>query len=449
MRYFLFLLLVAPQLLFAQIPTVKKPVNCWEKGKSREGKRYAEWECGKVAGIVDCNEKLELDPATNTVLTATQHSPFSGTCETCHGNGTIERRVTFVNGKTNGKDTTTYPSGCPMVIRDHVMGEENGQWLYWYDSTGYEGKERLAWEMNYSVGELNGKQVYFNKKGDTTKLEHYQNGVLNGSKVTYDSRGKRIKVTNYVNGLLEGPYLVYNPAGKIIEDLSYKQGKKNGVLKYYYDDGTLLRTENWDMDARNGEFKTLYYEQNIQTIENYKKSNGKSTSYYSGKVYHCPTKEIAEKVKEISFKKSYSRLVLKDLGQDLQVDTLDQALPEMMPELKGQKFDRGVNKPFKSGEEYLVVVIDKILSLSKTEVKEGWFEEYFPDQKPKRKALYKKDVLIEEHVWNEAGQEIKTFGGNSSKGNEDDAMPSTGKKKTKKGKSGSTPAESAPAEGNP
>src|SRR3989338_4171726 len=95
-----------------------------------------EWDCGKLAGVVDCNEKLELDEASNTVITVSAKKPFSGQCETCHMNGILERRVTFVGGKQNGTDTTYYASGCPMVIRTHVKGVENGHWAYFYDSLG-------------------------------------------------------------------------------------------------------------------------------------------------------------------------------------------------------------------------------------------------------------------------------------------------------------------------
>src|SRR5687768_17665313 len=93
--------------VFAQpgnLPVIKKD-SCYKKAAARSKQRFAEWECGKIAGVVDCNEKLELDEASNTVITASAKTPFSGTCETCHMNGILERRITFVNGKTNGVDT--------------------------------------------------------------------------------------------------------------------------------------------------------------------------------------------------------------------------------------------------------------------------------------------------------------------------------------------------------
>ncbi|MFN6076612.1 MAG: hypothetical protein ACK46Y_13690 [Fluviicola sp.] len=73
-------------------------------------------------------------------------------------------------------------------------------------------------------------------------------------------------------------------------------------------------------------------------------------------------------------------------------------------------------------------------SIAKNEIREGWFEERFPDQAVKRKALYKKDVLIEEHVYDEEGREISSFGGTTNSGTEDDAMPNSKKDKKKKKK---------------
>lgn len=336
MKWFLqrLLVLLVPVISFGQPPIdVPKKEPCYKKAQERKGQRFTEWECGKIAGVVDCNEKLELDPATGTVLSSGSKKPFTGTCETCHMNGLLERRVTFVNGRANGVDTTTYPSGCPMVVRNHIQGVENGTWTYYFDSLG-----TVSWEENYAVGQKNGPQITYAKNGDTVKLETYASGVLNGPKILYHPNGMRRKVSVYVNGLLEGKFLVYNTDGKIIEELTYKEGKRNGILKYYYDDGTLLRTESWSMDVKNGEFKTLYYQGFIQATENYRKG-----------------------------------------------------------------------------------------------LKEGWFEEFYPNQKPKRRVLYKKDVRVEEHVFDEQGRETYTFGvAPPTAGNEDDEMPVNNSKKKKK-----------------
>ncbi len=320
-------------MVIAQIPEIKKK-NCYDKADQRKGQKFAEWECGKIPGIVDCNEKLTYDESTKTILSGKFGSPFTGTCETCHMNGLLERRITFVNGKENGIDTTYYRSGCPQVVRNHIQGMESGQWFYYYDSTN-----RVAWEMNYNLGQKHGRQLYLTKDGDTTRLEHYRNGVLHGVKKSYYPKSRLEKEVYYVEGLMEGPFKAYNLKGQLIEDLNYKQGKKNGELKYYYDDGTLLSVEHWNMQVKEGEFKTFYYDGKIQSSENYKKG-----------------------------------------------------LPE------------------------------------------GWFEERYPDEKVKRSALYKKGVLIEEHKFDEHGNETYTFGAQPNSGKEDDTVPGSGKKKKKKKK---------------
>lgn len=261
---FLIALLILSNQVLAQIPEIKK-TKCYEKAGG-SGKRFNEWECGKLAGVVDCNEKLTYDETSKLVLSGNMGTPFTGTCETCHMNGLLERRITFVNGKENGSDTTNYKSGCIQVIRNHIQGVESGQWTFFYDSTSY-----IAWERNYNLGELHGRQLYLTKEGDTTRLENYLNGKLHGVKKSYYPKSKLEKEITYANGLLEGPSKYYSWEGKLIQDLTYKQGKKHGELKYYYDDGTLLTVEHWNMDQKDGEFKTFYYQGNVQTMENYKK----------------------------------------------------------------------------------------------------------------------------------------------------------------------------------
>lgn len=416
------------------IPVPKKD-SCYKKAAARQGKRFTEWECGKLAGVVDCNEKLELDPGTNTVMSASSHKPFSGQCETCHMNGILERRVTFVDGKTQGIDTTYYPSGCIMVIRSHVQGVENGRWTYFFDSLG-----TVNWEMNYSVGQKHGPQITFSRKpnassGDTVKLETYNNGVLNGPKVTY-SKGKRTKQSNYVNGLLEGQFLVYNAEGKIIEEITYKEGKRDGVSKFYYDDGTLLRTETWSMDARNGEFKTFFYNGDLQTLENYRKSSEKPDEQFDLEIYEVKDKTTAKDVYDMLNKQLSEKQIKENLGQNVALNVSKHVAinPDQIAALEGKKLQRGINSPYEREKLYYVVKVTKINSIPKKEIKEGWFEEYFPDKKRKRRALYKKDVLVEEYEWDESGRMIKSMGGNNGGGAEDDAVPGAKPKKEKKKK---------------
>ncbi len=250
-----FFILIFTSQILSQVEKSNKK-KCFE-GNLKNGQKYIEWQCGKTPGVVDCNAKIDFDERSKTYISASGGKPYTGKCETCYENGIRERFITFLNGKENGTDTTKYISGCPMVIRTHIEGFENGKWTYFYDSTNL-----VAWEMNYLVGQKHGKFVYFNSVGDT------KGGF---SLYIKTSNGKVKRSIHYTKGIIDGSFLSYNKDGKIIEKLSYKNGKKDGLLTYFYDDGTLLKTENWLSDVKHGPFKTFYYQGFLQTLENYKK----------------------------------------------------------------------------------------------------------------------------------------------------------------------------------
>ncbi|HLU87702.1 MAG TPA: toxin-antitoxin system YwqK family antitoxin [Taishania sp.] len=338
--FILSILLLGTRVL-AQITSLKNTSNeqpCYMKAVEQRKKTIDSWECGKLAGVVDCNEELEysheadlfLKKAKDNVNRTGAGKPFTGTCESCFMNGLIERRISFVNGKEHGVDTTYYEDGCIQAIRSHIQGAESGTWMYFYDST-----QVKAWEMNYYLGQKHGVQIYFNANGDTTKYETYKDGVLHGLRKQYYKGSKLYKEINYVNGLLDGKSKMYNTNGVVIEESNYLQNKRHGVQKFFYDDGVLLRTENWDNGVKSGEFKMFYYQGHIQTLETYDK--------------------------------------------------------------KGQK--------------------------------EGKFEEYYPDQKPKRLAVYSKNVLIEDHHYDEHGNETYSFGAPTTSDAEDDQIQRSTKKK--------------------
>jgi antitoxin component YwqK of YwqJK toxin-antitoxin module len=245
---------------------IKQPVKskCFENGSKQ--RKYTEWECGKTPGVVDCNEKIDFDERTKTFLSMSGGKPYTGSCETCYENGIRERKITFVNGKEHGLDTTKYVSGCPMVVRNHINGFENGTWTYYFDTTNL-----IAWEMNYLLGQKHGKQVYFNRLGDTVLFENYKNDILHGIKRAFYSTGKIHRHITYTNGIMNGPFFSFNRDGKLLEKTNYEMGKKDGTFTYYYDDGTLLKTENWSKDIKNGTFTTYYYQGFVQFQENYKK----------------------------------------------------------------------------------------------------------------------------------------------------------------------------------
>jgi len=343
-NYFLIAILCCWQInVLAQITPINQAqeVPCYKKAQELRKQGVVLPECGKLLGVIDCNEELEYDQeldlffkrAKDFIRREGTGQVFSGACETCFVSGLLERRINFLNGREHGTDTTYYQSGCPQAIRSHIQGVESGTWTYFYDSTNF-----IAWEINYYMGKKNGKVVYIKKNGDTTKLEHYKNDLLDGIKKEYYTGSKLRREISYKNGLLDGTFKSYNKNGILIEETNYKDNKKNGQQQYFYEDGVLLRTENWMNGIKIGEFKMFYHQGHIQTLETYDK--------------------------------------------------------------KG--------------------------------LKEGKFEEYYPTQAPRRIAVYKKDELIEEHIFDEHGNETYTFGGKQLSASEDDELPEEQKKKKRK-----------------
>lgn len=270
----LFLFLIILNSLFSQLEKIK----CYENGSKQ--RKYNDWECGKTPGIVDCNDKIDFEESSKTFLSKSGGKPYTGMCETCFENGIRERKITFINGKEHGMDTTKYFSGCPMVIRNHINGFENGTWTYFFDSTTIK-----AWEMNFLLGQKHGKHVYFNRLGDTTLFENYKNDQLHGIKRSFYKGGKIHKHVQYNKGIIDGAFFSFNKEGKLLEKLNYKMGKKDGEFTYFYDDGILLKTENWSNDIKNGTFTTYFYQGFVQTLENYKKGvkDGWFEEYYPNK----------------------------------------------------------------------------------------------------------------------------------------------------------------------
>jgi len=320
---------------------------CYQKAQELRKQGIVLPECGKLAGVIDCNEELEYDQeldlffkkAKDFVRREGSGQTFSGSCETCFMNGLLERRIHFLNGREHGTDTTYYPSGCPQAIRSHLQGVESGTWIYFYDSTNI-----TAWEINYYMGKKHGQVLYLKANGDTTKLESYKNDRLDGIKKEYYKGSKLKSEMSYKDGLLDGPFKFYNKDEMLLEEMNFKGNKKHGTQKYFYEDGVLLRTENWTNDVKTGEFKMFYHQGHIQSVETYDK--------------------------------------------------------------KG--------------------------------LKDGKFEEYYPTHAPKRIAVYRKDQLVEEHQFDEHGNETFTFGGQLISDSEDDDLPSDQlkKKRTKKPKKG-------------
>lgn len=310
-----------------------KKVECHRKADSLIKSRiYGEWECGRNKAIVDCNEYLEFEPDMKVYFHKKTGKPFNGDCETCHLTGRREFLIHFKNGKEDGIDTSYYPSGCILTIRNHIEGVKEGNWLFYYDSTYQE-----LFKENYVGGMKHGVQLYYHKNGNLKKFETYNMNSLDGKKIEYyyvkdfaDSTSLQPKLEiDYKQGKYHGKYILYAPDGKTMMEETYVMDKKDGELKYYQRNGNLMRTEQWSKGVRDGEIIT-YYLDGVTVIreENYKK--GILDGSY--KEYYLPKKKDEEPIlkAEAIYKKGVilEQHVYDEFGKEIELEENDLKDPE-------------------------------------------------------------------------------------------------------------------------
>jgi antitoxin component YwqK of YwqJK toxin-antitoxin module len=333
MKYFSLLIILFSLGAYSQVPDgplVKKElkkVECHRKPDSLIfDKRYGEWECGRSPAIVDCNEFLELDQEMNVYFHKKTGKPFSGDCETCHLTGRRELLIHFKNGREDGIDTSYYPSGCIMAVRNNIIGERDGTWKYFYDSTYQE-----YFIENYISGVKHGVQKYYHKNGNMKKLETFKMNSLDGKKLEYyyspeflDSSSLKVKKEiDYKAGQYHGKYLMFSPQGKPMIEENYVSDRKDGEQKYYQRNGNLMRTEEWSKGLREGATTTFFMDGiTIIKQENYKKGqlNGQFKEWY------FPKKDEEPLLKAEAIYKNGALLeqhVYDEFGKEIELDEND------------------------------------------------------------------------------------------------------------------------------
>jgi len=282
---------------------------------------------------------------------------------------------------------------------------------------------------------FNGRCETCHMNGIRERVVLFTNGKVNGFDTTIYESGCVQVVRNHIDGIENGKWTYYNDSsGLEAWTINYFNGEKNGLSIFY--SHYMVGTDKLEYKVGNTTISHTYglYDSDTLRVEYYKmgKLDGKKTEYFPG----------SKVEKEVSYKEGllhgpfiiYNKegVVLQDLNHsEGKKDGVCQYYYEDGTLLKVENWSNGI----KSGEFktfYIQGFIQSKESYNKKGQRHGDFEERFPDDKVKRTAVYKKDELIEEHVFDEYGNEIRTVGeDNPTSGDEDDEVPNT-PKKTKK-----------------
>lgn len=280
-----------------------------------------------------------------------------------------------------------------------------------------------------------GKCETCHMNGIRERIVQFTNGKVNGTDTTIYESGCVQVVRNHIDGVENGKWTYYNDtSGLEAWTINYFNGEKHGLSIYY--SHFKVGTDKYNIKIGNSTSTRTYglYDSDTLRVEYYKmgKLDGKRTEYFPGSKIE----------KEVNYKEGllhgsfiiYNKdgIVLQDLNYyQGKKDGVCQYYYEEGSLLSVENWSKGV----KSGEFktfYIQGHIQSKESYNKRGERHGDFEERFPNDKVKRTAIYKKGKLVEEHIFDEYGNEIRTVGvENPTSGNEDDEVP-TKSKKTKK-----------------
>ncbi len=130
----------------------------------------------------------------------------------------------------DSKQVSYYDNGNIESEGYTLSGKKQGVWMF-YDKNGDTAKVN-----NFHKGILDGIQKYYvnNKLSFTESLSM---GELRGKKTTYHSNGQIEATGNIKNGKQEGEWNVYYENGQLQTKLFFKDGIKQGKLLNYHDNG--------------------------------------------------------------------------------------------------------------------------------------------------------------------------------------------------------------------
>lgn len=131
----------------------------------------------------------------------------------------------------------------------------------------------ISFVKSYKAGELNGPVREYYPNGIVKEESNYIRGELNGSLKKYSDSGTLLSRAEYLYNELSGPYKEYFVNGKVKVEIEYLNNKKEGSHKEYDADGILLADYNYSRDKLEGHTKKYYEDGSIQMIANY--SDGK------------------------------------------------------------------------------------------------------------------------------------------------------------------------------
>lgn len=267
------------------------------------------------------------------------------------------------------------------------------------------------------------------RNGLRERLVHFVNGRVDGEDTTFYESGCPQVVRNHIEGVENGVWTFYNDtSGLIAWKINYFNGEKEGQAIFYRQHKTGMKEVKLTINNVEKTLPYSTYENDTVKIEHYKAGvlDGLKKEYY------WPGSKIKREVnyKNGIFDGSFVEYapdgtVLQELNySNGKKDGFWKYYYNDGSLLKTENWKEDV----KDGEFKTFYIQGEIQTIEtyKKGMKHGKFIERYPDNTLKREAYYKRDELVEEHVYDKNGNEIRTVGDQPEEKNEDDELPTKG-----------------------
>ena len=247
--------------------------------------------------------------------------------------------------------------------------------------------------------------------GIRERIVTFEEGYTDGSDTTTYPSGCTQVVRTHIKGAENGTWTYYNDSsGLVAWKINFLNGEKHGESIYY--SHNLVDTKSKKIKVGNQDVNHRYgvYDSDTLKIEHYKDGR-----LHGPRIEYFPTGDVKKEVHYKEGKMHGPFLVYNEEGTLLQELSYEEGKKdgewkyyyESGDILKIENWDEGTKRgDFKSF--YIQGHIQESEVYDRRGRKHGWFEKRFPDDKVKRRALYRRDELVEEHVYDEYGNEIRT-----------------------------------------
>ncbi|WP_276134293.1 tetratricopeptide repeat protein [Polluticoccus soli] len=233
-----------------------------------------------------------LDGRKQTTLKVKNGSLVDGKYKWFYSNGSLEKEMEILDGKTSGEYKEYYDNGRLKEHGIYRKGDRDGLYTTYYEN----GKKES--ELNYKSGEGDGEQISYNERGQVISKTAFKGGKRNGKDIRLSDE-REYYIIDYKNDVpigytFKGPdgreikeasknlssLKVYYANGNLKADLPLKEGMVNGQAKYYFNTGSLREVVNFEDDIRDGTAKEYYKNGKLYMVSEYVK--GEHTGSYKG-----------------------------------------------------------------------------------------------------------------------------------------------------------------------